>query len=128
MVTSEQALEEFKQASGFGDALAALEDNPLPHHLVVRPTKDASGPADVESLRRYFAAFPEVDIVQLDLDWVRRLHALLDVLKRVLWVVVSVLGLGVLAVIGVLYYAVSVRGRAADVESADAVTGEATIG
>jgi cell division transport system permease protein len=95
-----QALEEFKQASGFGDALSALEDNPLPHHLVVRPEKKASGPTEVEILRRYFAAFPEVDIVQLDLDWVRRLHSLLDVLKRVLWLVIGVLGLGVLAVIG----------------------------
>ena len=73
------ALEEFKLASGFGDALSALEDNPLPHHLVVRPEKNASGPTEVESLRRYFAAFPEVDIV---------------------WLVVAVLGLGVLAVIG----------------------------
>jgi cell division transport system permease protein len=98
--TAAEALEEFKQASGFGDALSALEDNPLPHHLVVRPAKNASGPAEVESLRRYFAAFPEVEIVQLDLDWVRRLHSLLDVLKRALWVVISVLGLGVLAVIG----------------------------
>jgi cell division transport system permease protein len=100
VTTADEALEEFKQASGFGDALAALDDNPLPHHLVVRPAKDASGPAEVESLRRYFAAFPEVEIVQLDLDWVRRLHSLLDVLKRALWVVISVLGLGVLAVIG----------------------------
>jgi cell division transport system permease protein len=98
--TAAEALEEFKQASGFGDALAALEDNPLPHHLVVRPAKNASGPGEVESLRRYFAAFPEVEIVQLDLDWVRRLHSLLDLLKRALWVVISVLGLGVLAVIG----------------------------
>jgi len=98
--TADEALEEFKQASGFGDALGALEDNPLPHHLVVRPAKNASGPAEIESLRRYFAAFPEVEIVQLDLDWVRRLHSLLDVLKRMLWVVISVLGLGVLAVIG----------------------------
>ena len=100
VTTAAQALEEFKQASGFGDALTALEDNPLPHHIVVRPAKAASGPADIESLRRYFAAFPEVDIVQLDLDWVRRLHSLLDLLKRVLWVVMAVLGLGVLAVIG----------------------------
>ena len=98
--TADEALDEFKLASGFGDALAALEDNPLPHHLIVRPSKNASGPAEVESLRRYFAAFPEVDIVQLDLDWVRRLHALLDVLRRILWVVIAVLGLGVLAVIG----------------------------
>ncbi len=100
VVTADQALDEFKQASGFGDALAALEDNPLPHHLTVRPAQDASGPAEVESLRRYFAAFPEVEIVQLDLDWVRRLHSLLDLLRRSLWVIVAVLGLGVLAVIG----------------------------
>ena len=98
--TADEALQEFKQASGFGDALSALADNPLPHHLIVRPRKDASGPAEVENLRRYFAAFPEVDLVQLDLDWVRRLHSLLDVLKRFFWVVVAVLGLGVLAVIG----------------------------
>jgi cell division transport system permease protein len=100
VTNASQALEEFKQASGFGDALSALEDNPLPHHLVVRPEKRASGPAEVETLRRYFAAFPEVEIVQLDLDWVRRLHSLLDVLKRFMWLIVTVLGLGVLAVIG----------------------------
>jgi cell division transport system permease protein len=100
VTTSDQALAEFKEASGFGDALTALEDNPLPHHLTVRPSKNASGPAEVESLRRYFSAFPEVEIVQLDLDWVRRLHSLLDLLKRGLWVVMTVLGLGVLAVIG----------------------------
>jgi cell division transport system permease protein len=98
--TDAQALEEFKQASGFGDALSALADNPLPHHLIVRPEKSASGPTEVENLRRYFTAFPEVELVQLDLDWVRKLHSLLDLLKRFFWVVVSVLGLGVLAVIG----------------------------
>lgn len=100
VTTADAALEEFKQASGFGDALAALKDNPLPHHLTVRPKPTASGPTEIESLRRYFAAFPEVEIVQLDLDWVRRLHTLLDVLRKTLWVVIAVLGLGVLAVIG----------------------------
>jgi urea carboxylase system permease len=35
---------------------------------------------------------------------------------------------GLLAIVGALYYLVSVRGRAHDVESADAVTGEAVIG
>jgi cell division transport system permease protein len=98
--TADEALTEFREASGFGDALAALEDNPLPHHLVVRPDKNASGPAEIETLRRYFEAFPEVDVVQLDLEWVRRLHSLLDVMRRSLWVIIAVLGLGVLAVIG----------------------------
>jgi cell division transport system permease protein len=98
--TADEALAEFKQASGFGDALTALADNPLPHHLIVRPAPTASGPAEIEGMRRYFEAFPEVDMVQLDLDWVRRLHSLLDLLHRVFWVVVTVLGLGVLAVVG----------------------------
>jgi cell division transport system permease protein len=100
VTSADAALEEFKTASGFGDALAALKDNPLPHHLTVRPALNASGPVDVESLRRYFLAFPEVEIVQLDLDWIRRLHSLLDLLKRSLLIVMTVLGLGVLAVIG----------------------------
>jgi cell division transport system permease protein len=100
VTTAEEALEEFKQASGFGDALAALKDNPLPHHLTVRPARGSNGPAEVESLRRYFEAFPEVEIVQLDLEWIRRLHSLLELLQRSLWVVIAVLGLGVLAVIG----------------------------
>src|SRR5688572_23764865 len=56
--TADQALEEFKAASGFGDALSALADNPLPHHLVVRPAPTASGPVEVEGMRRYFTAFP----------------------------------------------------------------------
>ena len=34
----------------------------------------------------------------------------------------------VIFVVGAVYYALAVRGRAADVESADAITGEATIG
>jgi cell division transport system permease protein len=100
VTTADEALEEFKRLSGFGDALSSLENNPLPHHIVIRPAIDASSPADIESLRRYFEAFPEVEIVQLDLDWMRRLHALLDVLRRALWVATFVLGLGVLAVTG----------------------------
>ncbi len=100
VTTADQALDEFKQASGFGDALAALKDNPLPHHLTVRPTVNASSPADIESLRRYFEAFPEVEIVQLDLEWIRRLHSWLELLQRSLWVVIAVLGFAVLAVIG----------------------------
>ena len=76
-----------------------LRNNSFPHGDVVQ-TVVASGPAEVESLRRYFTAFPEVEIVQLDLDWIRRLHTLLDLLQRSLFIVMTVLGLGVLAVIG----------------------------
>jgi cell division transport system permease protein len=100
VTSADDSLEEFKKNSGFGDALAALENNPLPHHLVVRPKADGAAPVEAEALRRYFAAWPEVEVVQLDSDWVRRFNAILDVLRRVLWTAIVVLGFGVLAVVG----------------------------
>jgi cell division transport system permease protein len=100
LIPSDQALEEFKKYSGFGEALKVLENNPLPHVLHVRPSPDASTPAAVESLRAYFVAWPEVDIVQIDSEWVTRFNAILDVMRKVLIIAAALLGLGVLAVVG----------------------------
>jgi len=100
LIAADAALEEFRQHSGFGAALEALEENPLPHLLHVRPAPGASSPADLESLRRYFAAWPEVEIVQIDSEWVLRFNAMLDVLRRVLVAAAILLGAGVLAVVG----------------------------
>jgi cell division transport system permease protein len=100
LITAAQGLEEFRKESGFGAALDALTDNPLPHVLTVRPRPEASSPAEIESLRRYLAAWPEVDSVQLDSDWVTRFNAILNVLRQVLVVAVVLLGAGVIAVVG----------------------------
>src|SRR5262249_36051839 len=98
LISADKAMEEFRKYSGFGVALDALKDNPLPHVLHVRP-RDAES-ATVESLRRYFTAWPEVDIVQVDTEWVMRFNAIIDVLRRLLGIASVLLGAGVLAVIG----------------------------
>ena len=100
LITADEALEEFRTYSGFGAALQVLEQNPLPHVLHIHPSADASSPASVESLRRYFAAWPEVDIVQVDSEWVMRFNAILDVARKVLLIAAAMLGVGVLAVVG----------------------------
>ena len=100
LIPAEQALEEFREYSGFGVALEALQENPLPHVLHVRPTPDATSTAAVESLRRYFAAWPEVELVQMDSEWVMRFNAILEVLRRVVVITAILLGIGVLAVVG----------------------------
>ena len=100
VIPADQALEEFRRYSGFGAALKSLQDNPLPHVLHVHPAAESSSPAALESLRRYFAAWPEVDIVQMDAEWVLRFNAILEVLRRVLGITAVLLGAGVLAVIG----------------------------
>lgn len=100
LIPADQALDEFRTYSGFGAALEVLEKNPLPHVLHVHPSPDASSAAALESLRQYFSAWPEVELVQIDSEWVMRFNAILDVLRKVLAIVAALLGLGVLAVVG----------------------------
>lgn len=100
VIPADEGLKEFRKYSGFGAALDALQSNPLPHVLHVIPSANASSAADLESLRRYFAAWPEVDIVQLDTEWVLRFNAILAVLRRLVLIAAVLLGAGVLAVVG----------------------------
>src|SRR5262249_54895341 len=100
LISADKAMAEFKEYSGFGAALDALKENPLPHVLHVQPRNDSQTAAAVESLRRYFSAWPEVDLVQVDSDWVKRFNAILEVLRRLLIIAAALLGAGVLAVIG----------------------------
>lgn len=100
LITASQALAQFRTQSGFGTALDALEENPLPHALLITLATARADPAEVESLRRFLSAWPEVDVVQLDGDWVARFAAILALLRQVLLVAVGLLGLGVVAVVG----------------------------
>ena len=100
LVTADDALKSFREQSGFGAALDVLQDNPLPHALDIRPAAEAASPERMESLRRYLAAWPEVELVQVDSEWVQRLNAILDLLRRLVLGTAALLALGVLAVIG----------------------------
>ncbi len=71
LVSADEALKSFRERSGFGEALDALGTNPLPHALDVRPDTGAMDAAQMDALRRYIAAWPEVELVQVDSEWVR---------------------------------------------------------
>jgi cell division transport system permease protein len=100
VISADEALQEFRQYSGFGAALQALGSNPLPNVLHVHPSADASGAADLDALQHYLATWPETDRVQLDSEWVLRFNAMLALLRRVLSIAAILLGAGVLAVVG----------------------------
>ncbi|WP_372718145.1 permease-like cell division protein FtsX [Immundisolibacter sp.] len=99
LIDRTQALAEFERNSGLADALALVGENPLPAALVLAP----KGPADealLEQLATRLRALSEVEEVQADLDWVRRLNALLEVGRRAVWVFAGLLGAGVVLVTG----------------------------
>ena len=100
IISADQALAEFRKSSGFGAALDALAGNPLPNTLVVTPTLAASTPEGTVALKTSIEAAPDVDSVQLDTEWVQRLNAILDVVRRVLWLVGGLLAAAVVLVVG----------------------------
>jgi len=73
-------LEEFAANSGMGDALALLDENPLPNVIVVTPTMAHKAPAQVKALTARLKGELQVDIAQMDLEWLERLHGLLKLL------------------------------------------------
>jgi cell division transport system permease protein len=59
----------------------------------------ASTPAGTEALRVAIAGLPDVQSVQLDTDWVKRLQALLDLARRTVLLIGALLGLGIVLVV-----------------------------
>ena len=100
IISADQALADFRNDSGFGKALDALGgENPLPDTLVVTPSLAASTPQGTETLKKALAEMNDVQTVQIDTDWVKRLHAILDLLRRVVLLAGVLLGLGIVLVV-----------------------------
>ncbi|WP_447588366.1 permease-like cell division protein FtsX [Aquipseudomonas campi] len=97
-ISREQALAEFQQQSGIGEALRDLPDNPLPGVVVVTPN-EVDKPA-LEALRLRLAELPGVQQAQLDLLWVERLSAILKLGEHFVFGLTLLLVLALLLVIG----------------------------
>lgn len=94
------ALTEFRRLSGFGDALSALDQNPLPGVLVVRPAATNGSPGDIDALVQALRKLPGVEAAQLDVQWVKRLYAIMEIGRRGVLVLASLLSLAVLLIVG----------------------------
>jgi cell division transport system permease protein len=96
-VSRDQALEEFQQQSGLGEALE-LPENPLPGVVLVTPN-EVDKPA-LEALRQKLSELPKVQQAQLDLVWVERLAAILKLGDRFVFGLTVLLVSALLLVIG----------------------------
>ena len=99
-VSRQQALAEFKRNSGFAEAMQALQDNPLPHLLLVQPVLGQGGSEGIQALVQQLGQHIEVEVAQLDMDWIKRLYSILDFLQRGAWLLAIILSLAVLLIVG----------------------------
>ena len=101
IVPRSEALAEYQRMTGFDDVLAVFEGhNPLPDSIVVTPRGGEPDRDTLIALRDRMAALAEVDSVQLDLEWVDRLAAIIEIPRRIVLVLFAMLGLGILLIVG----------------------------
>jgi cell division transport system permease protein len=99
VISAAEALREFQETSGFKEALTALGENPLPHTLVVRPAESADA-TKLSTLSEELRAKSNVDQVRIDTDWVKRLNAILDLLRRSVSIAAILLIAAVIIIVG----------------------------
>lgn len=99
-ISPSSALEEFKTASGLGEVVESLDENPLPGVLLIKPSLSANNPAALATLESTLAAEPQAADIRLDMQWVKRLHQFMTLAQRVVLTLASLLALGVLLTIG----------------------------
>ena len=100
IISKDKGLQQFKEISGFGDALKYLDENPLPIVLVVHPRILANQPDRTSKLVKDLAKNKLVELAQLDVQWVKRLYTFIEIANRSIWVISSMLALAVLLIIG----------------------------
>ncbi len=99
VVSPDEALEEFQSVAGMQDALALLDENPLPPLIIVYPVTGT--PADeIEALTAELGDHEAVDTARLDLEWVQRLQAIMELSRRAAWLVAILLAAAVIMVVG----------------------------
>jgi cell division transport system permease protein len=100
VIGAQEALDEFREQAGFGDALAHLTENPLPAVLGVSPRPAYSKPETIGDLEERLRELPEADFVRVDTQWLMRFQAILDLIQAAVLSLGGLLGLGVLLIVG----------------------------
>ena len=100
-ISRKRALKEFQNLSGFGDALKALNTNPLPSVLIVKPKlSSTTNEQTTQKLLTKLQNLRQTDKAQLDMQWVRRLYAIMNIVERGVQILGFLLALAVLLVVG----------------------------
>ncbi len=101
-ISREAALESLQKKTGLNQIADSLGQNPLPDSYIIR-LSDKTPPgaaltAQIERIASQIQTLPDIDKVQIDSDWTKRLAALLGVLRMGLLFLAVILSIVVIIV------------------------------
>ncbi|MCP5313270.1 MAG: cell division protein FtsX [Chromatiaceae bacterium] len=100
LIGRSQALDEFRRLSGFSGALDLLDENPLPALVLARPRDEDQDAAAIHRIAEELQAYREIELAQVDLQWVERLGAITRTIERAVVVLAVLLAAAVLLIVG----------------------------
>ncbi len=99
VMTRQQSLDEFRRQTGLDDALDLLPDNPLPAVLLIHPADSIRDSAALAGLRDEIRQNRSVEDATIDADWLNKLLALIETVRRLAWLAGITLAISVLLLI-----------------------------
>lgn len=97
---SSEGLAELTQQEGMHDIMHYLPENPLPAVIEVIPDLTIDSPAKLDLLARKLQVIMQVDNVKVDMEWIRRLHALLSFAAKFAHALLVLLAMAVIVIVG----------------------------
>ncbi len=91
IISEDEALENFKTLSGLYSIIEFMPENPLPTAIAAKPAGDFSSAESIQRLNQQFLSMPLVDAVDIDLLWIQRLLAIVELLRIVFYSVSGLL-------------------------------------
>jgi cell division transport system permease protein len=104
-ISPEQGLRDLAHQSDLSHIMHELQENPLPHVLIIKPSLTSE--VTINELAARLKQLPEVATLQVDALWIKRLFTLLKLANRIIYSLAGLLGIGILFIIGNTIHAAS---------------------
>lgn len=94
------ALKELQEQEGMRDILRYLPENPLPTVIDILPAASINTADKMQQLFLHLKSYEQVEQGKLDMQWINRLYAILDFIRKTANALMVLLALAVILIIG----------------------------
>ena len=101
VISPDQGMVDFREASGFGESLEILEENPIPWVMQVSPGPGSTEEIEetVAELTRFLQTINSVEVTQFDYKWLQRLGRMVELGQATVLLMILLFGLAVIVVV-----------------------------
>ncbi len=100
LISPAEGLKDFESRTGFAGVVSVLQKNPLPVVIEIYPYMTKQSSMVLQDMALQFKMLLEVDTVQLDLQWIQRIHTMAGLAKRLVLLLTGLFAAAVYLIVG----------------------------